>query len=187
MAVAVMDSALQQLASMPPAEYVQRSDGTRSVRTLYQQLQQANLITSEAASDVEALHAVFNVALNKGLGCLILDYIEEVCDSRTMVSSDPVDALLLDGETIRQWCIAATQHSTAKVLEQLNNVSLEQLRSSSSAILQHELGCIRTLFLVFNALDQPGSTDRYSVLHSVSLTAASLKHRHSSHNSNYAG
>lgn len=161
MAVAVAESALQDLATIAPAEFVQRSDGTRSVRSLYQRLQKANLIAHEVASDVEALHAVFDVALNKGLGCLILDYIEEVCDSRTMVSSDPMDAMLLDGETVRQWCTAATQRSKTIVLEQLNNVSLVRIRSSSTTILQHELGCTRMLMLIFSALMQTSSPDRY--------------------------
>lgn len=162
MAVAEIDSALRLLNSVAPAEYVQRSEGTRSVRSLYERLRSANITVLQAASDVDALHAVFDVALNKGLGCLILDYIEEVCDSRTMVSSDPVDAMLLDGETVWRWCIDATQRSKLKATAELNNCSLEKLKSTSSTVLQHELGCTRMLLIIFKALERPGSTDRYA-------------------------
>lgn len=161
MSAAVMESAFNALASIQPADYALKANGTRAVRSLYQGLQAAGLSTHAAASDVDALHIVFDVALNKGLGCLILDYIEEVCDSRTMVSSDPVDALLLDGETVRQWCIAATQRSRATVAQQLNQARLEQMTPSSTQILQHESASVRMLLLIYSALAQPGSTDRY--------------------------
>lgn len=151
-------SALQQLASTAPATYTQRANGLRVVRALYEQCSSAKLTALTAASDVEALGVVFNVALHNGLGCVVLDYVLEVCSSSNLVSSDPVDAALLDGATVQQWCASTLQNSKDRVLEQLNNVGLQRLKDSS--ILQQESGCINSLLLVIKALDQPGSSSR---------------------------
>lgn len=159
MAAALAEPMLQQLAQIAPEVYVQKSSGVRTIRSLYQKCRQQKLTTAEAASDVDALHAVFDVALSKGLGCLVLDYVQEVCLNRTLVSSDPIDAALLDGNTLQRWCVAALDRSRKNVVQQLSIVSLDRLQTSSSAVLQHELGCINVLLLVIKALFQPDSTD----------------------------
>lgn len=147
-------SALQQLADAAPASYIQKSNGIRTVRQFFQRCKEARLTSVQAQTDVAALEALFDVALRNGLGCLILDYVQEVCTSRVLVSSDPVDAALLDGSTVEQWCCVAVQSCRDRVLEQLNNNSVERLQHS--AILQQESGCINALLLTVKALEQPG-------------------------------
>ena len=148
--------ALQQLVDTAPSDFVSKSGGFRVVRAIYDRCIADRLTEAEAPTDVAALGVVFDVALRNGLGCLVLDYVHEVCMSRTMVSSDPVDAALLDGSTVQRWCESALHRCKAKVLEQLNNVSLERLHGS--AVLQSESGCINALLLVAQALVSGGST-----------------------------
>jgi len=147
-------TALQQLADASPASYIQKSSGVRTVRRLFECCKGARLTSGQAQTDVAALEAVFDVALRNGLGCLILDYVQEVCTSRVLVSSDPVDAALLDGSTIEQWCKAAIHRCRDRVLQQLNAGLLE--RHQQSAILQQESGCINAILLIVRALQQPG-------------------------------
>ena len=147
---------LQQLAVTAPADYAQKQNGVRVVRRLFENCQNAKLTTAPAPTDVEALRAVFDVALKNGLGCLALDYVQEVCSSSTLLSSDPLSAALLDGATIEHWCASALQKCKDRVLEQLNNMGLQRLRGSS--ILQQESGCINSLLSIVKALDQPGSS-----------------------------
>lgn len=148
--------ALQQLADAAPASYISKVDGVRTIRHLYESCKAAHLISADAQTDVAALEAVFDVALRNGLGCLVLDYVHEVCTSRVLVSSDPVDAALLDGSTVERWCESALDSCRNSVLEQLNNFSLERLQSS--AVLQQHTGCINVLLLIVKALVQPGSS-----------------------------
>ena len=150
MATGLTVAALQQLVDIEPPNYINRSGGTRIIRSVFDRCKAARLTDAQAPTDVSALEAVFDVALHNGLGCLILDYVHEVCMSRTLVSSDPIDAAMLDGSTVQRWCQSALHRSKAKVLEQLNNVSLERLHGS--AVLQQESGCINALLLVVKAL-----------------------------------
>ncbi|MCJ1241740.1 histone deacetylase hos1 [Varicellaria rhodocarpa] len=149
-------AALQQLATSAPADLTQKRSGLRMVRALFEQCRSAGLTTASPTTDVEALGSVFDVALRNGLGCLVLDYIQEVCSSSSLVSSDPIEAALLDGATVEQWCASALQRCKQRVLEQLNNIGLPRLKDSS--FLQQECGCISALLLVVKALDQPGSS-----------------------------
>ena len=154
MTLGLTAAALQQLADASPASYIQKSSGVRNIRRLFECCKDARLTTGQAQTDVAALEAVFDVALRNGLGCLILDYVQEVCTSRVLVSSDPVDAALLDGSTIEQWCKAAIHRCRDRVLQQLNAGLLE--RHQQSAILQQESGCVNALLLIVRALQQPG-------------------------------
>ncbi|DBB06880.1 hypothetical protein WJX82_003376 [Trebouxia sp. C0006] len=163
-------AALQQLADASPASYIQKSEGVRTIRRLFECCKDARLSTGQAQTDVAALEAVFDVALRNGLGCLILDYVQEVCTSRFLVSSDPVDAALLDGSTIEQWCKAAIHRCRDRVLQQLNAGLLE--RHQQSAILQQESGCINALMLIARALQQPGMAQGGDML----AEAQRLKH-----------
>ena len=145
---------LQKVTATAPASFIHKKDSVRIVRKLYEQCISARLTSVTAPTDVEALGVVFDVALRNGLGCLVLDYVHEVCSSSNLVSSDPVDAALLDGATVEQWCKSALQKCKDRVLEQLNNMGLQRLKESS--ILQQERGCTNSLLLVVKALDQPG-------------------------------
>ncbi|KAL0028141.1 hypothetical protein WJX77_009663 [Trebouxia sp. C0004] len=162
--------ALQQLADASPASYIQKSNDVRTVRRLFECCKDARLTTGQAQTDVAALEAVFDVALRNGLGCLILDYVQEVCTSRVLVSSDPIDAALLDGSTIEHWCRAAVHRCQDRVLQQLNAGLLE--RHQQSAILQQESGCINALLLIVRALQQPGMAQGGDML----AEAQRLKH-----------
>ena len=146
---------LQQVVTTAPATFIHRNNNVRVVRQLYEQCVAARLTTDTALTDVEALEAVFDVALRNGLGCFVLDYVHEVCSSSSLVSSDPVDAALLDGATVEHWCARALKKCKDRVLEQLNNMGLQRLKDSS--ILQQESGCTNSLLLVVNALYQPGA------------------------------
>ena len=146
---------LQQIAATTPASFIHKTHSVRIVRTLYEQCISARLTAVKAQTDVEALEVVFEVALQNGLGCLVLDYVHEVCSSSNLVSSNPVDAALLDGATVERWCESALQKCKDRVLEQLNNMGLQRLKESS--ILQQESGCTNSLLLVVKALNQPGT------------------------------
>lgn len=156
MAEDVAATVLQQVANTAPADYIHRTHGIRIVRKLYEHCISARLTAVKAPTDVEALGVVFHVALRNGLGCLVLDYVHEVCSSSNLVSSDPVDAALLDGATVERWCASALQQGKDRVLEQLNNMGLQRLKES--IILQQESGCTRSLLLIVKALDQPGTS-----------------------------
>ncbi|KAL3146558.1 hypothetical protein ABBQ32_000799 [Trebouxia sp. C0010 RCD-2024] len=158
----IATTVLQQVAATAPASFVHRSDSVRVVRQLYEQCNSARLTTDKAPTDVEALEVVFSVALRNGLGCLVLDYVHEVCSSSSLVSSDPVDAALLDGATVEHWCAKALQKCKDRVLEQLNNMGLQRLKASS--ILQQESGCTNSLLLVVQALNQPGRNSGQAML-----------------------
>lgn len=145
---------LRQVATTAPADFISKTHGTRAVRKLYEQCISARLTAVTAPSDVEALGVLFDVALRNGLGCLVLDYVHEVCSSSNLVSSDPIDAALLDGATVERWCETALKQCKDRVLKQLNNMGLQRLKES--IILQQESGCTRSLLLVVKALDQPG-------------------------------
>lgn len=151
-------AALQQLVDAAPSTYISKTNGARIVRFLYNSCRSARLTDVEAPTDVSALEAVFDVALRHGLGSLILDYVHEVCMSRTLVSSDPVDAALLDGDTVQRWCKTALDNCKDSVLEQLDNPGLEQLHGS--AVLHQQTGCINALLMVVEAL-VAGNPSRY--------------------------
>lgn len=146
---------LQRVVATAPPTYIHKTQSVRVVRQLYEQCISARLTTDNALTDVEALEAVFDVALRNGLGCLVLDYVHEVCSSSSLVSSDPIDAALLDGATVEHWCARALHKCKDRVLEQLNNMGLQRLKDSS--ILQQESGCTNSLVLVVQALVQPGT------------------------------
>jgi E3 ubiquitin-protein ligase HOS1 len=147
---------LELLAEQSPKSYLsRRASGQSVLRELYAQAAEAQLVppSSPNSDDILRLHALFDVALDHGMGGLVLDYIAEVrplqgllrakvaaaaaatatrrhppsaapdlpltnqpllapsthhstlqvCSDRLLISSDPVDSLLLDGECVRRW------------------------------------------------------------------------------------
>lgn len=96
-----LNDVLAELANTSPKTYLQRSpSGFSHLQDLYQQCIEADLVPAAAVAsdDIARLHSLFDVALDHGMGSLVLDYVNEVCADRLLTSSDPVAAFLLDGE-----------------------------------------------------------------------------------------
>ncbi len=69
----------EALAETPPRAYLQRTPSGQSLlRQLYQQAAEADLVARSAPDDIARLHALFDVALDHGLGGLVRDYLTEV-------------------------------------------------------------------------------------------------------------
>lgn len=74
--------------------------------------------TSAKADGAELLRAGrFDVALEQGLGELLVDYVVEVCSDPFLTSADPVDAYLMDGRCMQQWAHRALRSSRARLLQ----------------------------------------------------------------------
>ncbi|GLJ41729.1 hypothetical protein SUGI_0863610 [Cryptomeria japonica] len=54
--------------------------------------------------DVQQLHSLFDVALDNNLVSLVFHYVIDVCMDESVVSSDPIVAMFLDGEIVKEWC-----------------------------------------------------------------------------------
>lgn len=110
------DDVLAALAATPPRQYLQRSDaGVSVLQALYQQCVGAGLASEHTSDDIARLHGLWDVALEHGLGSLVLDYVHDVCSDRLLTSSDPVEAFLLDGECVRRWCQKSVTISKGRV------------------------------------------------------------------------
>jgi hypothetical protein len=73
-------AALQALAHTSPNSYLNESDSGISVlANLHDQCRSAGMLSSSSADDdAERLYGIFNVALECGLGSLVLDYVAQV-------------------------------------------------------------------------------------------------------------
>lgn len=70
---------LEALAETPPKAFLQRQSGGQStLRELHAQAAQAGLCPAAANDDIARLHALFDVALDHGMGGIVSDYIAEV-------------------------------------------------------------------------------------------------------------
>jgi hypothetical protein len=72
---------LELLAEQTPKSYLsRRASGQSVLRELYAQAAEAQLVppSSPNSDDILRLHALFDVALDHGMGGLVLDYIAEV-------------------------------------------------------------------------------------------------------------
>lgn len=70
---------LEALAETAPRAYLQRGPSGQSLlRELYQQAAEADLAARSAPDDIARLHALFDVALDHGMGGLVRDYLAEV-------------------------------------------------------------------------------------------------------------
>ena len=73
---------MQELISTPVTTWPRRAEaGLRGIHLLHTACQRAGLSTGSCSSDVQRLHAVFDVLVAHGLGSLILDYIQLVCSN----------------------------------------------------------------------------------------------------------
>ena len=71
--------ALLNLAEISPNSYLNEpNQGCTVLSDLHKQCALANLLSSPAGDDAEKLYGLFNVALEHGLGSLILDYLKQV-------------------------------------------------------------------------------------------------------------
>ena len=127
-------AALDALTARPVTEWPKREPGgrQRGVQSVYAACQRAGLTAQPCASDVQRLHAVFNVAASSGLASLIVDYVALVCSDPFFTSrcrgragagapqlsaltaesvwcSDPVEASLMDGHCVQRWCCASLE------------------------------------------------------------------------------
>ena len=74
------DVVLGKLAAIPATALPRlAADGVRPIQALYEESLRARLISIDARDDVERLYLLFDLALAQGLGCLVLDYVTEVC------------------------------------------------------------------------------------------------------------
>ena len=71
---------LEQLAELAPTQFLERTPGGQStLRELYIQAAEADLVPSSAAADdIARLHGLWEVALDHGMGGLVLDYLSQV-------------------------------------------------------------------------------------------------------------
>jgi hypothetical protein len=72
---------LELIAEQSPKSYLsRRASGQTVLRDLYAQAAEAQLVppASPNSDDILRLHALFDVALDHGMGGLVLDYIAEV-------------------------------------------------------------------------------------------------------------
>lgn len=72
--------ALQCLAQTSPTLYLNESNnsGISVLASLHEQCESVGLLSTSADDDAERLYGIFNVALEHGLGSLVLAYIAQV-------------------------------------------------------------------------------------------------------------
>ncbi|PRW59389.1 E3 ubiquitin- ligase HOS1 [Chlorella sorokiniana] len=146
---------LEQFAETAPKAYLQRQPSGQSLlRELYAHAAEAGLVPAGAGGDdIARLHALFDVALDHGMGGLVRDYVAEVCSDRLLTSSDPVEAFLLDGECVRRWVQKLLAVSRSRLASWLAR-GLASL--SSAGLLPKELARLRMLQLVAEDLQPQG-------------------------------
>ena len=83
---------LEQLAETAPKAYLQRQPSGQSLlRELYAHAAEAGLLPAGAGGDdIARLHALFDVALDHGMGGLVRDYVAEVKGGRALSVIDSV-------------------------------------------------------------------------------------------------
>ncbi|KAF5833472.1 hypothetical protein DUNSADRAFT_10226 [Dunaliella salina] len=81
------------------------AEGIRPIDELYDQATVHHHGGQKPATSVqEKYFAVFSQALECFMGSFVLDYVEEVCGDSQLTAPDPVDASLLDGALVKEWC-----------------------------------------------------------------------------------
>ncbi|GLC41829.1 hypothetical protein PLESTM_001250000 [Pleodorina starrii] len=148
-------AALAVLASCNLKElHLKRADGSRILDSLHATCRAARLIPAGTpdGSPRERYLAVFDAALNGGLGCWILDYVEVVCADRHLTSNDPLEAYLLDGGFVKAWAQARLQRAEQAATSALaNDASFHAFQASH---LQQQLAQMRVLVSVLRSLDR---------------------------------
>ena len=67
------------------------------------------------------------MALDQGLGELLVDYVVEVCSDPFLTSADPVDAYLMDGRCMQQWAHRALHRSRARLLQVVESCTTDSV------------------------------------------------------------
>ena len=81
MASASLGDVLDALAQTPLTSYLQRlPTGLTTLQTLYDLASEAGLVPASASDDIARLHALFDVALDNGMGSLVRDYVTELSE-----------------------------------------------------------------------------------------------------------
>lgn len=147
-------NALELLVQASPKElHCKQADGTRVIDKLYEACCSAGLVPPQPAAAsstkgaVEHRYcAIFDAALNHGLGCWLIDYVELVVADRHLSSSDSVDAYLLDGEFMKAWCQQHLQQIEQTLAQALaSDASLAQFAASVAAHLSRVNALVRIL------------------------------------------
>ncbi|EIE19378.1 hypothetical protein COCSUDRAFT_44718 [Coccomyxa subellipsoidea C-169] len=147
-------SALQKLAAVAPRDLVRvTQSGRRLFHDLLLQCRAAGLTAApNSDNDVAHLHALFDVALQYGLGSLVYDYVVEVCSDKYCTSSDALEAYLLDGECVKKWCHSALEREHSHILQGLTR-GLASLATKGD--LYRHVGRLISLVSILEALGQP--------------------------------
>ena len=147
-------AALQQLAACNFKElHRKRSDGMRVVDAIYEACRVSSIFSAPAASDLmDRYFAIFDYAMNASFGVWIIDFVMEVVCDKHLTSDDPLEATLLDGSFVKQWC--------RKTLEQAEKLLGQVLRSEpdlqdflTKGKIERELGKANIVVSVLKALD----------------------------------
>ncbi|GIL89720.1 hypothetical protein Vretifemale_17493 [Volvox reticuliferus] len=134
--------------------HLKRADGNRTMDFLHKTCIVKKLIPSNApaGNSYQCYVAVFDAALNGGLGLWILDYVEVVCADRYLTSSDPLEAQLLDGGFVKDWAQGRLKRAEDVIEAALgSDAALSTFQSSQ---LQQQLAQMRMLVSVLRSLDR---------------------------------
>lgn len=154
-----ISNALELLVQASPRElHHKQADGTRVVDRLYEACCTSGLVPPQPAAAsstkgaVEHRYcAIFDAALNNGLGCWLIDYVELVVADKHLSSSDSVDAYLLDGEFVKAWCSQHLDQAEATLSQALaSDASLAQFAAAAAA----QLSRVNALVRILQALQQ---------------------------------
>ena len=147
--------ALSDLAITSPALYLNTSPatGTTELSRLYHQCAVAGLVSSSPTDDpAQQLYGLFNIAIEHGLGALLLDYLSQVSFATRPLISTPTPTLhhLATPQCIVQWL----QSSLAAVRHDMHAALTSQPLSalSSSHLIPRNVAKLRTLVLVAESL-----------------------------------
>ena len=114
---------LQQLAEADPRElHLRQADGRRALSHLHDAAVAAGLAPGGGAStELQQLRALFDAAVQHGLGAFVLDYAQCVALDPGLTSRDPLEAHLLDAGLLQAWCAA----KVTSVMDELKHLLLQ--------------------------------------------------------------
>mmetsp|Transcript_37648 Transcript_37648/g.89434 ORF Transcript_37648/g.89434 Transcript_37648/m.89434 type:complete len:704 (-) Transcript_37648:227-2338(-) len=152
------------------------SSGERGLVSLYKECKAGGLLVGMSVAeyemdDIKRLQTLFSIALDHGLACFVVDYVNEVCHNEYAASSDAYEAHLMDAEMVRGWCGAVLLEAQAEVCEDGPAVRRGEGHRSLAPVapmwkagtLQRQLSRASGLVLVLRALSarpgQPGPGD----------------------------
>ena len=175
-------AALEALTAGPVTDWPKRGSGgrQRGIQAVFSACQRAGLTAGPCTSDVQRLHAVFEVAAAHGLACVVVDYLALVCADPSFASrwgpspgarlharptraaarlriegcvycSDPVEASLMDGHCVQRWASASLQSLGQRAAGACSAAFAPPAQAHERALLQL-LGHCSSLVAVLEAL-----------------------------------